>query len=56
MCVLLAQGANGKPFQRVKADEWLGKKGSWSNHYEDTFGQAGWGFKAQQILGAVRGK
>jgi hypothetical protein len=28
-----------KAFKRVHDAEWLGKKGSWSNHYEDTFGQ-----------------
>lgn len=45
-----------KPFQRVNAEEWLDKKGAWDNRYEATFGQGGWGFKAQQVLGAVRGK
>jgi len=49
-------GTAAKAFQRVKADEWIGKRGSWDNSYEGTFGQAGWGFKAQQILGKVRGK
>ena len=49
-------GSAAKAFQRVKADDWIGKKGSWDNSYEGTFGQAGWGFKAQQILGKVRGK
>lgn len=49
-------GSAAKAFQRVKADDWLGKKGSWDNSYEGTFGAAGWGFKAQQILGKVRGK
>jgi len=49
-------GTAAKAFQRVKADDWIGKKGSWDNSYEGTFGQAGWGFKAQQILGKVRGK
>ncbi len=38
------------------AEEWLGKKGSWDNSYEATFGQAGWGAKANQILSQVRGK
>lgn len=47
------QGTAAKAFQRVKADEWLGKKGSWDNSYVGTFGQDGWGFKAQQILGQV---
>ena len=49
-------GTAAKAFQRVKAEEWLGKKGSWDNSYVGTFGQDGWGFKAQQILGQVRGK
>eukprot|EP00198_Chlamydomonas_reinhardtii_P010892 XP_001700229.1 predicted protein [Chlamydomonas reinhardtii] len=49
-------GTAGKAFQRVKAEEWLGKKGAIDNRYEATFGQAGWGYKAQQVLGAVRGK
>lgn len=49
-------GTASKAFQRVKADEWLGKKGSWDNSYVGTFGESGWGFKAQQILGQVRGK
>jgi hypothetical protein len=49
-------GTAVKAFQRVKADDWMGKKGSWDNSYEGTFGQQGWGFKAQQILGKVRGK
>jgi len=51
-----ASGSASKAFQRVKAEDWLGKKGSWDNSYEGTFGQAGWGFKAQQTLGKVRGK
>ena len=49
-------GTAAKAFQRVKADEWLGKKGSWDNSYVGTFGAEGWGFKAQQILGQVKGK
>jgi hypothetical protein len=40
----------------VKADEWLGKKGSWDNSYKGTFGNDGWGLKAQEVLGQVRGK
>ncbi len=40
----------------MKAEEWLGKKGSWDNQYESTFGQEGWGARAQAVLGAVRGK
>ncbi len=52
-----AQATSGaKAFQRVKAEEWLDKKGAINNHYEATFGQAGWGYKAQQVLGQVRGK
>eukprot|EP00192_Tetraselmis_astigmatica_P004151 CAMPEP_0117662352 /NCGR_PEP_ID=MMETSP0804-20121206/8010_1 /TAXON_ID=1074897 /ORGANISM="Tetraselmis astigmatica, Strain CCMP880" /LENGTH=476 /DNA_ID=CAMNT_0005469251 /DNA_START=249 /DNA_END=1682 /DNA_ORIENTATION=- len=49
-------GTGAKAFQRVKEEEWVGKKGSWDNSYEGTFGQAGWGFKAQEVLGKVRGK
>jgi hypothetical protein len=37
----------------VVAEEWLDKKGAWDNSYEATFGQDGWGFKAQQVLGQV---
>lgn len=43
-------------FRRVKSEEWVGKRGSMDNTYESTFGAAGWGFKAQQVLGQVRGK
>jgi hypothetical protein len=50
------QSTTAQAFQRVKADEWLNKKGAWDNSYEATFGQDGWGYKAQKILGAVRGK
>lgn len=49
-------GTAAKAFQRVKDEEWLNKKGAWDNSYEGTFGSSGWGFKAQQILGKVRGK
>lgn len=45
-----------RSFRRVKSEEWLGKKGSMKNSYEATFGSGGWGAKAQQTLGAVRGK
>jgi hypothetical protein len=31
--------AGAKAFKRVNDEEWLGQKGSWSNHYVDTFGQ-----------------
>lgn len=50
------EGTAAKAFQRVKAEEWIGKKGSWDNSYVGTFGAEGWGFKAQQVLGQVRGK
>lgn len=43
-------------FRRVKSEEWIGKKGSMKNSYEATFGNSGWGAKAQQVLGATRGK
>ena len=49
-------GGGGRAFQRVKAEEWLGKKGAIDNRYEATFGDQGWGYKAQQVLGQVRGK
>ena len=42
-----------RAFQRVKAEEWLGKKGAWDNSYEATFGNSGWGAGAQAILGQV---
>lgn len=49
--------SNGKEapraFQRVKAEEWLDKKGAWDNSYEGTFGNSGWGAGAQAILGKV---
>ena len=45
-----------RSFRRVKSEEWLGKKGSMKNSYEATFGSGGWGHKAQQVLGATRGK
>jgi hypothetical protein len=49
-------GTAAKAFQRVKEEEWLGKKGAWDNSYVGTFGQDGWGYKAQEVLGKVRGK
>lgn len=49
-------GTAAKAFQRVKDDEWLGKTGSWNNSYNATFGEAGWGARAQAVLGTVRGK
>ena len=42
-----------RPFQRVNAEEWLDKKGAWSNSYEANFGNQGWGAGAQAILGQV---
>lgn len=50
------EGTAAKAFRRVKAEEWLGQKGSWDNSYEATFGQSGWGAKANQVLSKVRGK
>lgn len=41
-------------FQRVKAEEWVGKKGAWDNSYRASFGESGWGAKAQAVLGQVR--
>ncbi|KAK9813751.1 hypothetical protein WJX73_007036 [Symbiochloris irregularis] len=49
-------GLAGRTFQRVDAQEWLGQKGSWDNSYAATFGSDGWGAKAQERLGQVRGK
>ncbi len=43
----------GRAFQRVNAEEWLGKKGAWDNSYKATFGDSGWGAGAQAILGQV---
>ena len=50
---LQASGQKGVAFQRVKAEEWLGKKGSWDNSYQATFGSEGWGAGAQAKLGQV---
>ena len=47
------EGTAARAFQRVKADEWLDKKGAWDNSYVGTFGQNGWGWKAQEVLGKV---
>ena len=41
--------------RRVDVDEWTGKKGSWDNTYEGTFGEGGVGWKAQAVLGQVKG-
>jgi uncharacterized protein YPO0396 len=41
--------------RRVDVDEWMGKKGSWDNTYEGTFGEGGVGWKAQAVLGQVKG-
>ena len=50
----LAQSRTAKQaFQRVRSDEWLGKKGSWNNSYEAANGSAGYGAKAQEVLGQV---
>ena len=43
----------GRAFQRVNAEEWIGQKGSWDNSYNATFGDGGWGAKAQDRLGQV---
>jgi len=37
-CELLQDTTGAKAFKRVNDNEWLGKRGSWSNRYEDTFG------------------
>ena len=41
--------------RRVDVDEWMGKKGSWDNTYEGTFGEGCVGWKAQAVLGQVKG-
>ena len=46
-------GTAAKAFQRVKADEWLHSKAARNNSYEATFGNQGWGAKAQEVLGQV---
>ena len=47
-------GTAAKAFQRVKAEEWLNKKAAKDNSYAGTFGGAGWGAKAQEVLGKVK--
>ena len=39
----------------VNVEELIGKKGSWDNTYEGTFGEDGVGWKAQAVLGQVKG-
>lgn len=48
--------SGARAFRRVQAEDWVGKKGSWDNSYGATFGNQGWGAKAQEVLGKVRGK
>ena len=48
------KGTAAKAFQRVKADEWLNSKAARNNSYEATFGNQGWGAKAQEVLGQVQ--
>jgi hypothetical protein len=50
-----AKKGPNQPFQRVKNDEWLGKQGSWDMTYEAAFGEKGVGWKAQAVLGKVKG-
>lgn len=52
-CVESRVGRGPRAFQRVKAEEWLDKKGAWDNSYGATFGSDGWGAGAQAILGQV---
>jgi hypothetical protein len=47
--------SQNKPFQRVNVEEFMGKKGSWDMSYEATFGEGGVGWKAQAVLGQVKG-
>lgn len=37
----------------MKAEEWLNSKAAKDNSYQGTFGNAGWGAKAQEVLGQV---
>ncbi len=56
MVTVRLRGERGGPqraFQRVRAEEWLDKKGAWDNSYQATFGDGGWGAGAQAILGQV---
>lgn len=48
-----AGGSGAASFRRVKSEEWVGKKGSMDNTYEGTFGESGWGARAQAVLGQV---
>ena len=50
-----AKKGPNQPFQRVKNEEWLGQKGSWDMTYEAAFGEKGVGWKAQAVLGQVKG-
>ena len=52
---LTRRGTAHQAFQRVKAEEWLDKSGAHDNSYKATFGSSGWGAKAQEVLGQVRG-
>jgi hypothetical protein len=38
--VLVQATTGAKAFKRVEDEQWLGQRGSWSNRYEDTFGEA----------------
>ncbi len=53
-------GARGQgvPFQRVDVAEWTGKLAGIGadNSYKGTFGEGGYGAKAQEKLGVTRGK
>lgn len=40
-----------RAFRRVSNEDWIGKKNLYDNSYEATFGNSGWGAKAQKVLG-----
>jgi len=48
--------ASGVPFRRV-SDDWMPKSAELlNNSYNATFGERGWGARAESVLGQVRGK
>ena len=50
-------GTASRAFQRVKAEEWLGRQGAYDNSYWSKSGaEDGYGAKAEQVLGQVKGR
>eukprot|EP00894_Picocystis_sp_ML_P001113 jgi/Pico_ML_1/51630/g2624.t1 len=50
-------GTASRAFQRVKAEEWMGRKGAFDNSYWSKSGaEDGYGAKAEQVLGQVKGR